>query len=76
MQSRDLGKRREHSYGISLMQMRLMSDSLDVILQLDVCSLPTALQHLMQQLLGNMSTLLPAGLLLQRSAQSVMRCFR
>ena len=47
--------------------------SLHVILLLEVRSLAAALQHLMQQLFGHMRALLPAGLLLQRSAQRVVR---
>ena len=50
--------------------------ALDVILLLEIGSLTPALKHLMQQLLGHMCALLPAGLLLQRSAQRVMRSLR
>ena len=50
--------------------------SLDVILLLEICGLPPALQHLMQQLLSHVRALLPAGLLLQRRTQRVVGHFR
>ena len=48
-------------------------DKLDVILLLQVGGLAPALEHLMQQLLGHVRALLPAGLLLQRCAQRLVR---
>ena len=46
--------------------------SLDVELLLEVGGLAAALEHLVQELLGHVGALLPAGLLLQRRAQRVV----